>query len=262
MSAAAVEPLLREALGTASRVDHLLVACDFDGTLAPIVAHRDDARALPGSLDALGVLTALRDTTVAVVSGRALRDLADIGHLPEGVLLVGSHGAEVGDDDEPDNEPDHEVSARRDALLDAVRSVTVGVPGVDLEPKPAGVAVHVRAAARTDAARVLDALRAGPARIPGVVALAGKEVLELSVVSADKGAALDVLRRRASASATVFLGDDVTDETAFERLLPGDVGIKVGPGVTGAEHRVPDPHVVADALALLATERAAWLART
>ncbi len=260
MSAAALEPLLREALGSASRVDHLLVACDFDGTLAPIVAHRDDARALPESLDALGVLTALRDTTVAVVSGRALRDLADVGHLPEGVLLVGSHGAEVGDD-EPDAEPDHEVVARRDELLDAVRSVTLGVPGVDLEPKPAGVAVHVRAAARTDAARVLDALRAGPAQIPGVVALAGKEVLELSVVSADKGAALEVLRRRATATATVFLGDDVTDETAFDRLLPGDVGIKVGPGVTGAEHRVPDPHVVADALALLATERAAWLAR-
>jgi trehalose 6-phosphate phosphatase len=259
MSAAAVEPLLREALGTASRVDHLLVACDFDGTLAPIVPHRDDARALPESLDALGVLTALRDTTVAVVSGRALRDLAAVGHLPEGVLLVGSHGAEV--DDEPDQEPDGDVLPRRDALLEAVRSVTIGVAGVDLEPKPAGVAVHVRAAARSDAARVLDALRAGPAQIPGVVALSGKEVLELSVVSADKGAALDVLRRRATATATVFLGDDVTDETAFDRLLPGDVGIKVGPGVTGAEHRVPDPHVVADALALLATERAAWLAR-
>lgn len=257
MSAASVEPQLRDALGTASRAAHLLVACDFDGTLAPIVAHRDDARALPPSLDALGVLTALRDTTVAVVSGRALRDLADVGHLPEGVLLVGSHGAELGDD-----EPGDDVVARRDALIDAVRSVTAGVDGVDLERKPAGVAVHVRAAARTDAARVLDALRAGPAQLPGVVALAGKEVLELSVVSADKGAALEVLRRRAAATVTVFLGDDLTDETAFERLLPGDVGVKVGPGVTGAEHRVPDPHVVADALALLATERAAWLARS
>lgn len=256
MSDAAVEPQLRAALGTASRAQHLLVACDFDGTLAPIVAHRDDARALPPSLDALGVLTALRDTTVAVVSGRALRDLVAVGHLPEGVLLVGSHGAEL-----DDVEPDDETTARRDALLESVHAVTAGIPGVDLEPKPGGVAVHVRAAARTDATHVLDALRAGPARLPGVVTLSGKEVLELSVVSADKGAALEVLRRRATATATVFLGDDVTDETAFERLLPGDVGIKVGPGVTGAEHRVPDPQVVADALALLATERAAWLAR-
>ena len=252
----AVEASLREALGAASRVDRLLVAVDFDGTLAP---HRRRPAPMPARCPSPSTpwasLAALRDTTVAVVSGRARRDLAAVAHLPGGVLLVGSHGAEIDDDG-----PAADVVARRDALIEAVRAVTTGVPGVDLEPKPAGVAVHVRAAARTDAAQVLDALRAGPARLPGVVALSGKEVLELSVVAAHKGEALEELRGRAAASATVFLGDDVTDETAFERLLPGDVGIKVGPGATGAEHRVPDPHVVADALGLLATARAAWLA--
>jgi trehalose-phosphatase len=257
VTADALEPLLRAALRTASQAPYLLVACDFDGTLAPIVADRGAARALPASLDALGLLTALRDTTVAVVSGRALRDLAAVAHLPEGVLLVGSHGAEVHDQAQ---EPDDVTVARRDALLEAVRLVTAGVAGVDLEPKPAGVAVHVRAASREDAARVLGALRAGPATIPGVTAIAGKEVIELSVVSADKGSALDLLRRRTAASTTVFLGDDVTDETAFERLAHGDVGVKVGPGASTAEHRVPDPHVVVEVLALLATERAAWLA--
>jgi trehalose-phosphatase len=133
------------------------------------------------------------------------------------------------------------------------------VPGVDLEVKPAGVAVHVRAAARADASAVLDALRAGPARLPGVSAMPGKEVLELSVVSTDKGQALDVLRRRTAATTTVFLGDDVTDEAALARLDPDDVGVKVGPGATAAEHRVPDPVVVADVLALLAAERRARL---
>lgn len=250
MTAAAVEPVLRAALVEAAAADRLLVACDFDGTLAPIVAVRDEARALPESVGSIASLAALDGTTVAVISGRALRDLAAVAGMPESVLLVGSHGAEL------DDEPGDEVLARRDELLDDVRAVTAGVPGVDLEPKPVGVAVHVRAAARTDAAAVIDALRAGPASSPGVVALAGKEVLELSVVSTDKGEALDVLRRRASATTTVFLGDDVTDEAAFARLHPGDVGIKVGPGATGAEHRVPDPHVVADVLAILAAERA------
>lgn len=249
MSTAAVEPLLRAALAAAAGADQLLVACDFDGTLAPIVAHRDDARALPESLEALRALVAMDRTTVAVVSGRALLDLAAVGNLPDGVLLVGSHGAEL------DDEPDDDVLALRDDLVRDVRGLVGHVPGVDLEVKPAGVAVHVRAAARTDAAAVLDALRAGPARLPGVVALPGKEVLELSVVSTDKGEALDVLRRRSGATATVFLGDDVTDETAFARLQPGDVGVKVGPGATAAEHRVPDPVVVADVLALLAAQR-------
>lgn len=259
MTADALEPRLRAALTAASQAAYLLVACDFDGTLAPIVADRDAARALPASLDALGALTALRDTTVAVVSGRALRDLAAVAHLPEGVLLVGSHGAEI---DEQAQGPDDEVIARRELLIEAVREVTTGVGGVDLEPKPGGVAVHVRAAARADAERVLGALRSGPARLAGVVAIAGKEVLELSVVAADKGSALDLLRRRTTASTTVFLGDDITDETAFGRLTHDDVGVKVGPGTTAAEHRVTDPIVVVDALALLATERTAWLART
>lgn len=251
MTHGAVETLLQAALVRAAAAEHLLVACDFDGTLAPIVAHRDDARALPESLAALRVLTTLRRTAVAAVSGRARADLAAVGHLPEGVLLVGSHGAELEDVAHDD------VAERRDALLDDVRRVTAGVPGVDLEPKPAGVAVHVRAAARTDAAAVLDALRAGPALLPGVVAMPGKEVLELSVVSTDKGEALEVLRRRTGATAIVFLGDDRTDESAFARLGPADVGVKVGPGATAAEHRVPDPQVVAGVLALLADARAA-----
>ncbi|MGD9954609.1 MAG: trehalose-phosphatase [Candidatus Nanopelagicales bacterium] len=254
MTAAAVEPLLRAALERAAETERLLVAVDFDGTLAPIVSNRDDARALPESLEALADLVRLPATSVAVVSGRALVDLAAVGNLPDGVLLVGSHGAEL------DDLPRDDVVERRDALLQDVRTTTSGVPGVDLEVKPAGVAVHVRAAARSDAAAVLDALRAGPARLPGVSATPGKEVLELSVVSTDKGQALDVLRRRTSATAAVFLGDDVTDESAIERLHPGDVGVKVGPGATAAEHRVPDPVVVADVLALLAAERTRRLA--
>lgn len=252
MTRSLVEPLLHAALVRAAGADHLLVACDFDGTLAPIVAQRDDARALPESIESLRALTRLDRTTVAVVSGRALADLAAVAQLPDGVVLVGSHGAELdagpGDDD---------VTARRDALLHDVIGVTAGVPGVDLETKPAGVAVHVRAAARSDAAAVLDALRAGPAQLPGVVAMPGKEVLELSVVSTDKGEALEVLGRRTGATATVFLGDDRTDESAFARLGAHDVGIKVGAGASAAEHRVPDPEVVADVLSALAEARAA-----
>jgi trehalose 6-phosphate phosphatase len=103
---------------------------------------------------------------------------------------------------------------------------------------------------------VLDAVRTGPAQLPGVEATAGKAVLEMAVVQVSKGAAIDTLRGRLGADAVLFVGDDVTDETAFARLKPGDVGVKVGDGDTAAGFRVGAPEVVTALLeALLAARR-------
>ena len=133
-----------------------------------------------------------------------------------------------------------------DALVD-------GAPGVRIERKPAGVAVHVRGAAPDVGARVLDALREGPAAAPGIVSTPGKAVLDLAVTEMTKGMALDRMR---GSAAVFFAGDDVTDETAFARLRPGDLGVKVGDGDTAAAHRVPDPAALVAVLEeLLAARR-------
>jgi trehalose 6-phosphate phosphatase len=50
------------------------------------------------------------------------------------------------------------------------------------------------------------------------------------------------------AVATLYLGDDLTDEDAFRVLGPDDVTVKIGDGETAARHRVPD---TAGAVALL-----------
>ena len=72
-----------------------------------------------------------------------------------------------------------------------------------------------------------------------------------------KGLALDRLRERVAADAVLFAGDDVTDETAFARLRPGDVGVKVGDGDTAAEYRVDAPPDITTLLQqLLDTRRA------
>ena len=80
-------------------------------------------------------------------------------------------------------------------------------------------------------------------------------MLEFAVVTTDKGAAIDALRERLGATAVVFFGDDVTDEKAFRRMRPADVGVKVGPGDTLATHRVDAPDDVASALAHLLGRR-------
>lgn len=236
---------LDAALRELARAPKLLVALDFDGVLAPIVSVPADARPLPEAIEAIEGLVALPATTVAMVSGRGLADLAEVSGFRPPVRLIGSHGSELDGDAEM---LDAEQRARLDDLTAELRELVGGEPGVVLEHKPAGVAVHVRNAEPAVADRVLDAVRAGPAARDGVEATPGKAVLDLAVLQMNKGTAVDALRDQLGADAVLFVGDDVTDETAFVRMRGGDLGVKVGDGDTAAGFRVADPPAVADLL--------------
>jgi trehalose 6-phosphate phosphatase len=230
----------------------LLVGSDFDGTLSELVADPDDARPAEGALEALRRLAECPGVTVLVLSGRSLRELSVLLHGVDGVRLVGSHGAERDDDAAFLTEEQEQLRAR--LVLELARAAAP-VPGARLERKPAGAAVHVRRAARDDAARLLGALRSGPASWPGVRATEGKEVLELSVVDVDKGRAFVRFRDELDADAAVFVGDDVTDEHVFAALGPRDLAVKVGPGPTVAPHRVRGTDDVVALLNALADAR-------
>jgi trehalose 6-phosphate phosphatase len=243
---------LSAALAELARVSTLLVALDFDGVLAPIVHDPSTSAPLPGSAAAVRALAELPDTTVAMLSGRALRDLRAVSGFGPPVRLVGSHGGEF---DDGALELTEEQRSVKDELETAVSRIVDGEQGARVEDKPAAVVVHVRGAEPAVAERVLDAARAGPARLPGVEATEGKAVLELAVVQVSKGAAIDTLRERLEADAVLFVGDDVTDETAFVRLRPGDIGIKVGDGETAAGYRVATPEDVTGVLEELLADR-------
>ncbi|WP_027933673.1 trehalose-phosphatase [Amycolatopsis thermoflava] len=257
MTAESLPAELRRAIVQIARTPRLLVACDYDGTLAPIVTNPDEARPLPESVGALRSLAGLHETTTAVISGRALRDLAILSRLPHEVHLVGSHGSEF------DIGFVHELDAQARDLHRRVEQelerIAGDVPGVSLEVKPASIAVHVRRADRDAARRVLDEVHSGPCTWEGVTTTDGKEVVELAVVQTDKGRALDTLRHQVGATAAIFLGDDVTDEKAFARLSGPDVGVKVGDGETLAAYRVPGTEDVATVLAFMLEERRNWL---
>jgi trehalose-phosphatase len=241
-----------------ARAPVLLVASDYDGTLAPIVTDPSAARPLREAIVALRTLAALPQTHVAVVSGRALRDLAAIAGLPDEVHLVGSHGTEFDLDFATSLSP--EAAVLRQRIIDELREITALGHGFLIESKPASVAFHYRNADREIAERAVRSVEAGPAAIEGVITRRGKEVIELAVVGTSKGEALDTLRGRVGASAVVFFGDDRTDEDAFATLAGPDIGVKVGPGESLARFRVDDPGDVARVLARLADLRADWLA--
>jgi trehalose-phosphatase len=237
-----------------ARTSELLVASDYDGTLAEIVDNPADATALPDSMAAIRRLAALPHTHVAVISGRGLRDLMALTGAPPGVVLVGSHGTEFTTDFR--DGMSGELVAAYEQLRDEVTLIARSGAGLSIEEKPAGIALHYRLASDETARAALDRVARGPASRQGIFSRHGKKVIELSVVPASKGRALEKLRSDVEATAVLFLGDDVTDEDAFAGLAEQDVGVKVGDGETLARYRVDSPTEVAGVLEALADLRA------
>ncbi len=247
---------LGERIRQLARVPNLLVACDYDGTMAELTD--DPMQAFPhrNSVAAVRALAEQANTHVAVISGRSLRDLATLSRFPEEIRLVGSHGSEF----------DLGFSAElSDDLIDLRRQITEAVQdigarhGARVEGKPTGVVLHFRGMAEEAAAAARAEVVRGPAGWPNISTRNGRDVLEMSVIETNKGWALDTIRSQIGATAVVFVGDDVTDEDAFRTLAGPDLGIKVGEGKTAAGYRVRDIDTVAQILALLGELRSDWL---
>ena len=138
-----------------ARTPRLLVASDYDGTMAPIVANPDKAYPRAETVRALRSLASLASTTAAVISGRALKDLAALSRLPAEVQLVGSHGSEF------DIGFVHAIDADARKLLDEIVTelgrIAADTPGATVEKKPASVALHVRNTSADDAEKALIA---------------------------------------------------------------------------------------------------------
>lgn len=244
-------------LAELAATDTLLVALDFDGTLAPLVDEPMSARMTAEARAAVTALAAAPDTHVAFVSGRSLADLREISEYDDAsaILLAGSHGAEL-----PLAAADGEAPADSDevhALAAAAGRAVDGLAGVWVETKPFGFAVHTRLADAADAERA----HAAVAEIVGAQApdwrrRSGHDLTEYSMRAAGKDDAIARLRELTGATAVVFAGDDVTDEDALRSLGPGDLGIRVGAGETAAAMRVDDIQGLAAVLVALAHERA------
>ena len=247
---------LAERIRHLARVPTLLVACDYDGTLAPLSNHPMEAYPNRDSVAAMRSLAEQANTHVTVISGRSLRDLATLSRLPEEIRLIGSHGSEF--DLGFASELDSPLARLRRQVVDEVREVGEQYRAI-LEEKPAGVTFHFRTMDDESAEAARQALVRGPASRDGVFVRNGNHILELSVVDTNKGSALEAIRRRVGASAVIFIGDDNTDEDAFRTLSGPDVGVKVGEARTSAEYRVTDTDRVAQVLALLAELRSRWL---
>lgn len=246
-------------LAALAETPRLLIALDFDGTLAPLQDEPMRSRMLPEARTALERLAALPDTVVALVSGRTLAHLAEISEHTDAsrIHLAGSHGAEFWHPGVAAADDLAEDTTLRDDLTRRAQEIVAPTPGAWIEAKMFGFGLHTRLASEADAAAATAAIDALVAeRAPAWRRRTGQDILEFASRQEGKDSAVRALRAQAEATAVLFAGDDVTDEDALAALEPQDLGIRVGPGETAARHRVPDAAALATLLAGLAELRA------
>lgn len=250
-----------EAVAHLASTERLVVALDFDGTLAPLIDEPMRSRMTPDARVAVDALAALPQTSVALVSGRSMVDLRLIAEHNDDspILLAGSHGAEhwVPGAVQAEDGGDDELLALRDRLRGDAQERVSDIDGVWIEPKAFGFGVHSRKVAgeqRDDVHARVDTLMAE--RAPEWRRRSGHHIVEYAFRAEGKDAAISWLRDVTGATAVLFAGDDVTDEDALRTLELGDVGVRVGPGETAASVRVADISELVDMLVRLAHERA------
>ena len=251
-------PDAMQALGTAGLTARRpAVFFDFDGTLSDIVDDPDAARPVAGATEALRKLTA--QCPVAVLSGRDLADVTKRVGLP-GIWYAGSHGFELTAPDGTHHQNDAAAAAipvleRAAAQL---RDQLSSIPGVVVEHKRFGVAVHYRNATRDRVGEVAAAVRAAGRR-DALRVTTGREVIELRPdIDWDKGKTLrwviEHLQGAGSQAAPlvpIYLGDDITDEDAFDAVRQDGIPILVrhnddGDRATAALFALDSPARVAE----------------
>lgn len=246
-------------------VPKLLVALDFDGTVAPFTDNPADSRSLADAHLAVIRLWQLRRTTVAYVSGRALDSLRAVADAPRGLLLVGSHGAQVQLESGAEDPQPLNTQTVRDVsdLGTRLENLIARVPGAWIEHKPVGAVLHTRNVPDDQAADLQRQAREIIAQeLPVARVLPGHDVLEFSLKQTDKGQAVQRLREHVHADAVFYAGDDRTDEDVFRSLGEGDLGVHVGDGRTAAEYSVADPRALANVLMGMAALRRRHLTLT
>jgi alpha,alpha-trehalase len=211
------------------------VFLDFDGTLSDIVKHPESATLVDGAAEALQALATR--CPVAVISGRGLADVRDRVKV-EGLWFAGSHGFELVTpagihDENTAAAPAVDTLARTAAQLAEELSDT---PGILVEPKRFAVAVHYRNVDPEHIDRVIAAVhRLG--RSESLRVTTGRKVIELRPnIAWDKGKTLNwMLDQIAEGDRTadyetllpIYIGDDITDEDAFDAVRLEGVGIVV-----------------------------------
>ncbi len=202
---------------------------DYDGTLAPFRMDRDAALPFPGVKERVAALMHQPDSRVVLVTGRGARDLASVAGFDPMPEIWGSHGWERL---WPSGKYElHRIPDESAAGLRMAREVIGPSLREWLEEKPAGFALHLRGLASAEAASVREWVGEKWETLTGrygLETLAFQGGLEMRVVGRNKASAVTTLREECGEGACfAYLGDDLTDEDAFDAIHPWGLGVLV-----------------------------------
>ncbi len=212
-----------------------MVFLDFDGTLSDIVPDPDNAVLVDGAAEALAQIAA--DCPVAILSGRDLADVRRRAGVP-GLWYAGSHGFELVAPDGTLHQ-NGEAAAAVPVLERAageLNDTLARISGVRVEHKRFAVAIHYRDVDPDDLGDVVaSAHRLGQREHLRVTS--GRKVIELRPnVDWDKGTTLNWIGDQIDGDGLplpIYIGDDLTDEDAFDAVRAGGIGILVRHGEHG-----------------------------
>ena len=212
-----------------------VLAFDLDGTLAPLVPRPADARVPEDTAARLKALSRL--WPLGVITGRAIDDARErLGFTPR--YLFGNHGAERADAAASDV-----LRQRLDPCREHLRRYRPAMHSrwVVLEDKGLSLALHYALAPNLAFTRAwLDELIAPVS--DHLHATHGHQLMNITPAHApDKGDALLEILHDCGAAKALVVGDDVNDESAFDKAPAGSVTVRIGPSgvATQARFRLP-----------------------
>jgi trehalose 6-phosphate phosphatase len=199
---------------------------DIDGTLLDMAPTPDAVVVPPGLVPMLPRLSRAFGGAVALITGRRVSD-ADRFFAPLRLVTSGVHGTEART--EPGGDTAMLAAPVPEGLLQAVRDIARLSPGILIEEKGAGVAVHYR-----HAPQMRPAIEVELGRIVGrwenFALRSGRRVLDLIPKTHSKGTGLAALMRLPSFRGRnpIMIGDDLGDEPAMrEAKRLGGIGLRV-----------------------------------
>lgn len=225
---------------------------DIDGTLLDLAAAPTEVVIPVWMPGALANLSKRLDGALALVTGRAL-DNADELFAPQRFSVAGLHGADIRFADGQMHE------APRSEALHPLRveltSLVALNPGLVLEDKLAGLAIHYRLAPKFGEGLIRLLTEFVEAHPDQFEVQLGKMVVEVRPAGSNKGTAVEALLSRApfKGRMPLVIGDDLTDEAMFEVANAyGGRAVRVGR---------PDRPTVATAEVDSADDVRTWLER-